>query len=98
MNIVDYKFRSIIITEKGKIIPFDSIECLLGWGRIYRKKCQVFFSDFRAPDTLIVGKKAFILKSDKRPSPMGGGLSAYSTLESVLQAQRQVGGVRIEIK
>lgn len=97
MSIIDFKFKSAIITEKGKIVPFDSIECLLAW-RIKNNllSSRVFVSDY-VSTKWILASDAFIFKSAKRPSPMGGFLSAYSSYKNALTIQKDFNGERIKI-
>lgn len=97
MSIIDFKFKSAIITEKGKVIPFDSIECLLIWKTKSNSLLnRAFVSDFLSTKW-IPASDAFVLKSPKRPSPMGGFLSAYSSYEDALMLQKSLNGERIKI-
>lgn len=87
MQIEDLRFKSAAITKKGKIISFDSIECLIGWMK--ENKLQIrngFVTDFNNPKSWINLEKAFILKSNKRQSPMGAGLSAYLSKKELKDA------------
>lgn len=99
MNIVDLRFKAEILTKKGKVQTFDSIECMIGWWMNHREETATrWVSDFYAPEKWIPLEKAFILKADKLASPMGASLSAYSSEESVQKAQREYGGKRFNFK
>jgi copper chaperone NosL len=99
MNIVDLRFKTAAMTHKGKIFPFDSIECLFSWKKDHRADIKnTFLTDFNQPNSWILTSRAFILKSERRPSPMGGFLSAYSSQNEFEKAQQSVGGVRVFFK
>ena len=97
MGIVDFRFRAVVVTEKGKTIPFDSVECLLGWIQTNTGKYRMLFSDFKKPENWISFHKIYLLRSAKRQSPMGGGFSVYSSLELLNQAKQEVSGMRIMV-
>lgn len=97
MSIVDFKFKSAVLTKKGKVIPFDSIECLMAWKiNNNAQSNRIFVSDYLTTKWIPISE-AFILKSAKRASPMGGFLSAYFSHESGLAAQKNLSGERIKI-
>lgn len=93
MSIVDMSFKAEILSPKGKVFYFDSIECMLNWARANPKMVgSRWVSDFFHPEKWIPLEKAFLLKSENIASPMGGNLSAYSSSEERAQAQRVSGG------
>lgn len=97
MSIVDFKFKSAVVTKKGKVFPFDSIECLLVWKRNNNSQSnRVFVSDYLSTKWIPISE-AFILKSAKRASPMGGFLSAYLSYKDGLVVQKSLGGERVKI-
>ncbi len=98
MQIEDLRFKTAVITKKGKLVSFDSIECLLEWSK--KNNLQIkdsFVADFNRPNDWIKFKKSFILQSNKRPSPMGSGFSAYSSQDELLKALNVLGGKQINI-
>ncbi|MDO8526582.1 MAG: nitrous oxide reductase accessory protein NosL [Deltaproteobacteria bacterium] len=93
MGIVEMRFKTQILSLKGKPHFFDSIECLFEWAVQHSKEIQSrWVTDFLHPEKWIRLEKAFILKSKNIPSPMGGYLSAYSSMEDFTQAQKGSGG------
>lgn len=91
MNIVDLRFKAAAMTHKGKVFPFDSIECLMAWEKDHRADIKnTYVTDFNRPNTWILASNAFILKNQKRPSPMGGFLSAYSSKNEFEKAKKSL--------
>lgn len=79
MKVMDQRFGCEIVSRKGKVMIFDAIECMTPW---YNKNDRndfafVMVSDAAHPGVLIPAEKAFFLKSENLPSPMGGNLSAF---------------------
>ncbi len=96
MSISDQRFGAVLVTKKSKNYKFDSIECMLGF--LQDKKLEEaevateWVVDFMQPGNLVPARKAWYLKSEKVPSPMGLDLSAYSSKESYEQAHANNGG------
>ncbi|MCF7801225.1 MAG: nitrous oxide reductase accessory protein NosL [Candidatus Marinimicrobia bacterium] len=82
MTITDPRFASQLITEKGKIHLFDSVECLAAYENdTVSPKAQRFVSDFEHPGRFIPLKQAHILKGERLRSPMGLNLAAFPATE-----------------
>jgi copper chaperone NosL len=86
MTIVETRFGAEIVTKKGKVFTFDSIECML---RYYKANAaerenfaHIMVTDALNPGKLINAESAFYLVSEKYPSPMGENLSAYASKDS----------------
>jgi copper chaperone NosL len=95
MGIVQQKFGAEIVTKKGKIYKYDAIECAMqdileNWDE--NKLEYILVIDYNNPTNLIDATKAFHLKSEKLPSPMGAYLSSYVTLEMAQTAKEKDGG------
>ena len=75
---------------------FDSIECLCGFlidASIAETEVESeWVVDYMDPGHLVSARKAWYLLSDKRPSPMGMNLSAYSSKQAYETAQATLGG------
>ncbi len=96
MTIVDPRFKAEAVTAKGRIYRFDSIECLAHWRTQHAELPHTaWVTDFTEPTRWIPLEQAFILKSESRPSPMGGFLSAYATDAAFQQALQQHPGERV---
>ena len=80
---MDNKFGAELITNKGKIYKFDAAECMIRYihkGIInYADVDKVLVTDASKPGQFTDARKAFYLISERFPSPMGAGLSAYET-------------------
>jgi copper chaperone NosL len=93
MIITDPKFGSELVTEKGKIYKFDSIECLADYISIEREfnAETLWISDYANPNTLIDAKTAFFIVSPKMESPMSmniGGFKNKSDMEKVFSEMK----------
>lgn len=82
MTIMDNKFGTELITDKGKVYKFDSDECLRDYFNSKQPKIsQILVTDYSIPGKLVDAKSAWFLHSDKMKSPMGGNLAAFATKE-----------------
>ncbi len=92
MIIADTRFGTEIVTKKGKVLYFDSIECLMRYSLSpsfsMQKAAHIMITDASAPEKLIPAEKAWYLISEQYPSPMGENLSGFelrSTRDEFLQ-------------
>jgi copper chaperone NosL len=85
MLITDHRFGSELITPKGKVFKFDSIECLVQYSQMPdkydAKESGVYVTSMLQPDVLIDAKSAMFVISDEISSPMGANLAAFTTHE-----------------
>ncbi len=89
MTISDPKYGAELISGKGKVFKFDSIECLADYSNKVESGTigSLWVTDFSNPENFINAKEAFYLKSNKLRSPMGLNLSAFKNsvdLEKVI--------------
>ena len=96
MLIMDRKFGSELVTVKGKVYKFDAVECLaefmLDSSVTAENTHSLWVSDFEPPHEFLIAEKAFYLQSERIKSPMGLGLSAYSSAERADEFRRKYGG------
>ena len=84
MMITDEKYGAELVTDKGKIYKYDSIECLLE--QLHKNTFRddqigsMWVIDFSNPRTLIDAKKAYYTKNDDFRSPMGLNVQAFGDL------------------
>jgi len=88
MIITDPKFGSELVTDKGKIYKFDSIECLANYVSAEHDFTSetLWISDYANPNTLTDAATAFYIVSPKMKSPMSmniGGFKKKSDMENV---------------
>lgn len=96
MTVTDQRYGTELVTKKGKVFKFDSIECM----GLYLKAGDIqpgdyhglYVTDFLRPGQLIDGEQAYYLKSQQLPSPMGAYLTAFGTTEAAAQYQQDKGG------
>ena len=82
MTIMDNRYGSEIVTEKGKVLKFDAIECMLNFrheNSMDHKKSLFLVTDFTNPGNLIEAGSAYYLRSPGLPSPMGMFLTSCSS-------------------
>lgn len=81
MNIVETKFAAQIVTNKGRSVKYDAVECLLNdiKDKEEQSLAYILVTDYTKPKELIDATKATYLISKKIKSPMGANLSAYAT-------------------
>jgi copper chaperone NosL len=97
MLITDPKYGSELMTDKGKIYKFDSVECLAAYSfkNDPLNNWTKWVTDFYNPNNLINLKSAFFLKSQKLRSPMGLNLSAFSKEDHLQTIRNEFGGTKI---
>ncbi|GBF38843.1 nitrous oxide reductase accessory protein NosL [Leptospira johnsonii] len=82
MAIVDKRFHSQLLTEKGRRYYFDSIECLHSFEKSPRPQSgSVWFADFENPERMLSEDTAVLVRSSELRSPMGEGLAAFSSMD-----------------
>ncbi len=96
MSVVDQKFGAGMVTLKGKKFTFDSIECLVEYLNEKQldeeKFAEIKVTNYMNPGSLISASTAVYLRSEKLPSPMGGYLTAYSSLKNAQEMKTKNGG------
>ncbi|MEW6506823.1 MAG: nitrous oxide reductase accessory protein NosL [Bacteroidota bacterium] len=94
MTISDPKYGSELISDKGKIFKFDSIECLADYSTKVDSKTvrSMWVTDFSAKGNFLNAKDARFLRSDNLRSPMGLNLSAHKNNEELNLVKSEVSG------
>ncbi|TAL67061.1 MAG: hypothetical protein EPN82_15930 [Bacteroidetes bacterium] len=96
MSIVEKQFGTELITKKGKIDKFDSIECLAAFlesGGTNKDDIQsCWITDYFHPGSFINAGESFYLRSENLRSPMGEFLSGYSNINDAKRSMNQHGG------
>lgn len=96
MTIMDKRYGSEIITQKGKIFKFDSIECMANYYHSHvdeQKKIKTFLiTDFSKAPAFIDATKAYFLKSENLPSPMGANLTGFAELNLLEKVKKEKSG------
>ena len=86
MQITDNRYGSELVTDKGKVYKFDSIECMVEFAMlknlIGNSNQTLLVTDFSQPETFINTNSAFYVMNDNFRSPMGLNVSAFNGAES----------------
>ena len=94
MVISDARYGAELVTAKGKVRRFDSIECLAAYYLQVRAEGQVrslWVTDFARPGTLVPAADAQYVRAAGPGSPMGMGLTALGP-QADGAARRRVAG------
>jgi len=94
MTLIDKKFGAEIINSKGKVLKFDSGECMLQFLKADKefKPSKFLITDYENPGELIDAEKAWYLFGGNIKSPMGGRLAGFKTLEAAEKTQKELSG------
>lgn len=97
MLISDPKYGSELITSKGKIYKFDSIECTADFYNNLNVEDinSIWVTDFLRPNEFININEGLFLRSKNLRSPMGLNLSAFSNATELNKIKEQYGGDEI---
>lgn len=85
MMITDDRFASQIVTETGKTIKFDAIECMAAYAGDHKSEmhsAKLWVSDFSSPGEWLNVENARLIESRVVKSPMGGSLLAIDSPEA----------------
>lgn len=95
MTISDRRFGAEVVTAKGKIRTFDSIECLASFVAGLdgsEAPRAILVTDYDHPGTFIDAERARYLRVSGPGSPMGGGLMAFAANADTAMLVRRSGG------
>ena len=96
MSIVEKQFGAELITKKGKLEKFDSIECLAAFlqsGAIsVEDVLSCWITDYYHPGSFLKADDSFYLHSENLRSPMGEYLSGYSNINEAKKSLNEHGG------
>jgi copper chaperone NosL len=99
MLITDNKYGAELITEKGKIYKYDSIECLVNYALVENlignNKVTMLVDDFSNLGKFTDARTAFYLHNDEFRSPMGLNVMAFSAEEKRSNFRLENGGNKL---
>ncbi len=97
MMIMDQRYGSELVTDKGKVYTFDAAECLIEYLQYNAEIADVarflLVTPYTDPNHLIDARTATYLVSKQMPSPMGAYLTAFTDREEAAAFQSTKGGV-----
>lgn len=88
MTIVDPKWGAEIITDKGKVLKFDVVECMISYyyTSIDTNKVHSMYTiDFTSPGNFIYAKQAKYIRTHQFPSPMGLNVISLKSFEDTVK-------------
>ncbi len=93
MTIVDPRYGTELVTDKGKVYKFDAIECLINF-KSENSDLEFAFTLVSTLDQqqLINAEEAFYLRSAQLPSPMGMYITAFSATQARNEMHENVSG------
>jgi copper chaperone NosL len=99
MLITDNRYGAEMVTDKGKIFKFDSIECLVNFSlakNLIGDQNQILLvTDFANSPKFIQCKNAYYIQNENFRSPMGLNVSAFGNQDSVKKFLADNGGTEI---
>ena len=99
MLITDNKYGAELITDKGKVYKYDSIECLINYAlaenQIGNNQVKMLVSDFSNPGNFTDVRKAYYLQNNDFRSPMGLNVMAFDAEENRTSFEKENGGTRL---
>jgi copper chaperone NosL len=97
MTIMDKRYGTEIVTNKGKVFKFDSVECLVEFlqeNKVSHEDVKlVLVTPFNHPAELADATTSQVLHCRELPSPMGRYLTAFKDKVDALQFREEYGGV-----
>ncbi len=99
MLITDTKYGAELVTDKGKIYKFDSIECMIEFSLVKNTlgdtNNKLLITDFNNPGNLVDARNSFYVKNDKVRSPMGLNVTAFNGEEQAQKFISENGGEKL---
>lgn len=93
MTIVDPSHASQLITQKGKVFKYDSIECMLhSLAEQTQPIAQYFVNDYQNPAQFLPTSECTFIISEQIPSPMGGNISALKNQKAAIELALEKAG------
>lgn len=87
MAIADRRFGTELVTAKGKVHEFDSIECLASYYLRHREDVRTaWVTDFARPGRLVRADSADYVGGGEARSPMALGLAAFASRADAARA------------
>lgn len=81
MLITDNKYGAELVTDKGKIYKFDSVECLVDFAitkNLTGDQTQtLLITDFSSPGNFVDARSAYYVRNNEFRSPMGLNVMAF---------------------
>jgi copper chaperone NosL len=98
MTISDPRFGASVVTGKGKVLKFDSVECAASYMASADSAGirEVWVSDYSSPGSFVPAQRATFIRTKAVSSPMGSGILALGTGADVNALRLELGGELLE--
>lgn len=98
MIIADERFGAELVTAKGKIYKYDSLECMVAHaaGMADKDIHSLWTVDFAHPRVLLPALQTLYLHAPKLPSPMGLNVSSFASADDMRVVQEKYQGRQID--
>lgn len=96
MTLTQSGFGGELVTEKGKVLVFDDMNCLVSYYTGEGKSEELAFTlvvDYENPADFLNAGQTFFVKSDSLRSPMAGNVAAFKTFDRAAKFKRSKGGI-----
>lgn len=97
MTLMDPKYGSELVTEKGKVFIFDDLNCMLNFKDSDEGKSQeykhILVTDYLNEGVLIEAKDAFYLKSEEFKTPMASQIVAFKDYDLLKEQKHANDGI-----
>lgn len=98
MTIDDIRFGVLVLTDRGRLQTFDSIECAASWVNEQTPAHEpraIWVANFADPSQWVDARRAIFLHGSQLRSPMGRDLVAFASDSDPVALQRAHGGTPI---
>lgn len=94
MTVMDKKFGAVLVNKKGKMLKFDSGECMVNYLKTDKGfyPAQYLIVNYEKPGELVDAEKAYYLHGGSINSPMGGNLAAFKSNEAAAKFRHELNG------
>ena len=83
MLITDNRYGSEIVTDKGKVLKFDEVGCMIEYAMVKNfigdANQKFLVTDFASPESFMDANSAFYVENENFRSPMGLNVSAFDS-------------------
>nr|WP_299384007.1 nitrous oxide reductase accessory protein NosL [Allomuricauda sp.] len=99
MDVNKTQFKARTEKANGKVGHFGSVECMVNFvqNKDAAQFSALFVTDYNT-EAEIDAQKAYYLRSEKLPSPMGANLTAYATKKAAQESKKAHGGYIMDWK
>ena len=99
MLVTDNKYGAELVTDKGKVYKYDSIECMIEFSLVKNTlgdtNNKLLITDFDNPGNLVDARNSVYVKNNKFRSPMGLNVTAFNGEEQLQKFISANGGEKL---